>query len=317
MKVHKLFDVSYGTSLELNHLKKTDDGINFVSRTSTNNGVSANVELISGIDPFETGLITVAAGGSVMSSFVQSKPFYTGYHVFCLKPKTKMSLQKKLFYCMCLRANKYKFSFGRQANRTLRDLELPDKIPSWINQVSTDEPISKKSFHEKTIDLSDRKWLKFRYDDLFKIERGKGARKNDIIKDGITPFVTSIDNNNGWTGKVLFKPQHGSNVIGVNRNGSVAEAFYQPLPFCSTEDVHIFNPQFELNPFRALFLITLIKKEKYRYSFGRKWGIKRMNETVIQLPIDKNDNPDWQFMEDYIKSLPYSKNLETSKATSS
>ena len=38
-----------------------------------------------------------------------------------------------------------------------------------------------------------------------------------------------------------------------------------------------------------------------------------MNETIIQLPVDENDNPDWQFMEDYIKSLPYSKNLETSK----
>lgn len=311
MKVSELFDVFYGTNLELNHLTQSETGINFVSRTSKNNGVSAIVKQIPTVKPLDAGLITVAGGGSVMSSFVQHKPFYSGRDVFYLKPISEMTLQQKIFYCMCLKENKYKFSFGRQANQTLKNLELPDKIPNWVNEVSIDEPISKESFHKKEIQLSERKWLKFRYDDqrLFKIERGRGARKKDIIKNGKTPFVTSIDNNNGLTGMVTMPPQHNGNVISVNRNGSVGEAFYQPRSFCSTEDVHIFNPQFELNQYRAMFLITLIKKEKYRYSFGRKWGIGRMNETIIKLPVDSDDNPDWQFMEDYIKSLPYSTNL--------
>ena len=30
---------------------------------------------------------------------------------------------------------------------------------------------------------------------------------------------------------------------------------------------------------------------------------------IIKLPVDKDGKPDWQFMEDYIKSLPYSVNL--------
>ena len=40
-----------------------------------------------------------------------------------------------------------------------------------------------------------------------------------------------------------------------------------------------------------------------------------MNETIIMLPVDYNDNPDWQFMENYIKSLPYSNNLKNVKVT--
>ena len=316
MKVSELFTVSYGTNLELNRLEKTKNGINFISRTSKNNGVSAVVEPVSNIEPLNAGLITVAAGGSVMSSFVQVKPFYSGRDIFYLEPINEMTIQEKLFYCMCLRANKHKFSYGRQANRTINNLELPDKIPNWVNQVSIEIPITQKPSTKKTIKLSDRKWLKFRYSDLFRIERGQGARKKDIVEDGTIPIVTSIDSNNGWSGMVSLKPKHKSNVIGVNRNGSVGEAFYQPQSFCSTEDVHIFNPQFELNLHRALFLITLIKKEKYRYNFGRKWGIKRMNETIIQLPVDNNNTPDWKFMENYIKSLPYSSNLET-KAVSS
>jgi hypothetical protein len=33
-----------------------------------------------------------------------------------------------------------------------------------------------------------------------------------------------------------------------------------------------------------------------------------MKKTKIKLPSD-DGKPDWQFMEDYIKSLPYSSNL--------
>ena len=92
MKVEDLFYVSYGNSLELNNLEKSKNGINFVSRTSKNNGVSAVVKENKNLKPFEEGIITVAVGGSVMEAFVQPKPFYTGFHMMILKPKKEMSL---------------------------------------------------------------------------------------------------------------------------------------------------------------------------------------------------------------------------------
>ena len=36
----------------------------------------------------------------------------------------------------------------------------------------------------------------------------------------------------------------------------------------------------------------------------------RIKETVIKLPVDTDGNPDWQFMENYIKALPYGDRLE-------
>ena len=72
----------------------------------------------------------------------------------------------------------------------------------------------------------------------------------------------------------------------------------------------ILKPKFELNKYIAMFLISIIKRERYRYSFGRKWNPRRMRESEMMLPVDKYENPDWQFMEDYIKSLPYSTNLK-------
>ena len=43
---------------------------------------------------------------------------------------------------------------------------------------------------------------------------------------------------------------------------------------------------------------------------GRKWRPARMPDSDIKLPVDSNGNPDWQFMENYIKSLPYSGSLQ-------
>lgn len=260
-KVSDLFDVTYGNSLELNRLiiDKTN-GVNFVSRTAKNNGVSAKVKSITNVEPSPAGLITVAASGSVMETFLQPEPFYTAFHVILLRPKINLTDQEKLFYCACLRANKYRYNYGRQANRTLKDILLPSasEIPNWVKSSNVNmydganEPVSKSA----PPNLDSAQWKTFTYEQLFTIERG--PRIKDLNGQGDTPFITSIDGNNGLNNVTTMEPCHQGNVIGVNRNGSVAEAFYQPVPFCSTEDVHIFIPTFELNPYRAMFLCTLI-----------------------------------------------------------
>lgn len=313
-KLSNIFEISYGNSLELNRLEtvSNETSVNFVSRTAKNNGISAQVKALDKIPAFNAGLITVAVGGSVLETFLQPKPFYTGYHVMVLNPKRPMTDSEKIFYCTCIRKNKYRYNYGRQANRTLKDIEVPSKVPNWVLQSSEFnfsnylEPLNTR---KTKINLGNWQW--FTYDQLFEIERGRGPRKQDL-DNGQTPFITATDQNNGLTGFTSAEPIHNGNVITVNRNGSVAEAFYQTLPFCSTEDVHVFNPKFKLNIFVAFFLIPLIRKEKYRYSYGRKWGIARMKESLIKLPTTKSGQPDFNFMERYIKTLPYSKQLEIS-----
>ena len=311
-KLSDKFDVEYGNSFELNRLKKNKKGVNFVSRTAKNNGISAVVDPIYGVKPFPNGVITVSLGGSVLEAFVQPLPFYTGYHIYCLTPKSKMSDAVKLYYCSCIRANKYRYNYGRQANRTLRELLIPsiDSIPKKIatTDLSIYDGLNQPSTKVQ-LELNTSNWKSFVFDDLFEIQRGKGPRKKDLNGKGNIPFVTSTDQNNGWTDFTEVEAIHEGNTIGVNRNGSVAYAFYQPVPFCSTEDVHIFKPKFKMNKYIGLFLATLIRQEKYRYNYGRKWGIGRMKISTIKLPVDTKGNPDWDFMERYIKSLNYSKQV--------
>ena len=82
-----------------------------------------------------------------------------------------------------------------------------------------------------------------------------------------------------------------------------------PILCAKSDDIRIFAPKFQLNKYIAFFLLPIIEKEKFRYEYGRKFGTKRMTETKIKLPATQKDVPDWQFMEDYIKSINYSKEI--------
>lgn len=86
----------------------------------------------------------------------------------------------------------------------------------------------------------------------------------------------------------------------------MGEAFYQPVPFWATDDVNVLYFK-ETNGvafilYIELFVYSILKAEKYRFSYGRKWTLENMSNTIIKLPATDN-NPDWNFMEQYIKSL--------------
>jgi hypothetical protein len=317
-KVSDLFHIIYGNKFDLNKMTLSTDqatAVNFVGRSSQNHGVSAQVERIQDCEPFPDGLITVALGGSkLLSSFVQERPFYTAQNVAVLKPKSELSFSEKIYYCMCIRHNRFRYSaFGREANRTLKALAVPaiKDIPGWINSVGPSDisnysqPYSQSQMGK----LQPNEWRWFRYDALFEIKKGKRILNRDMIP-GKTPCVRPIAKNNGITKFIAIDPNHEGNVITVSYNGSVGEAFYQPVPIFALDDINILYPKFDLTPSIAMFLITLIRKERYRFNYGRKWHLGRMNESLIRLPVDNKGNPDWKFMENYIKSLPYSKELE-------
>jgi type I restriction enzyme M protein len=154
--------------------------------------------------------------------------------------------------------------------------------------------------------LSPEKWSPFRYDTLFDIRKGRRLTK-DHMTEGATPFIGAIDSNNGYRQYVDVTPNHESNTITVNYNGNgVAEAFYQSAPFWASDDVNVLYPKFALNPYIAMFICALIRKEKFRFSYGRKWHLDRMKQSVLRLPTTPSGDPNWDFIESYIKSLPHS-----------
>lgn len=314
MLVQDLFDVKYGINLEFYKMKPDKKGIPFISRQAKNNGMAGRVKIIEGIKPNPANTISVSCGGSVMESFLQEEPYYSGFHILYLVPKKKMTRNELLYYCMVLRSNKYRYNYGRQANKTLSTISIPtpSDIPQWVNKIKIPDTPTKEPHNKTQKSLEDRRWRWFSYDDVFQVSTSKDPLEKDL-KPGNTPYISSIDKNNGARIFVKRKGSHQENTITLARNGSVGSAFYQCMSYCaSPDDIRILSTP-HINIYTGMFLVSLIKMEKYRFNYGRKWGTERIKKSKIKLPVNKRDEPDWKFMEAYIKGLPYSKNLKESK----
>ncbi len=155
--------------------------------------------------------------------------------------------------------------------------------------------------------LGTNNWKEFKLGNIFEVKKGKCLTSGEQT-EGETPYIGAIDSNNGVANYIGQEAMHEGNTISLSYNGSVGEAFYQPLPFWATDDVNVLyfktNNTVVFNKYIALFICTILKKEKYRYSYGRKWILENMESAIIKHP-SKDDKPDWEFMENCIKSLPY------------
>lgn len=310
MKLIELFDIKYGVNLELINCELYDgeDAVNFVARTSQNNGVVAKVRRIEGVEPQEAGTLTVAAGGSVLSTFVQPMPYYSGRDLYVLTPKKNMSFNEKIFYAMCIKNNAYRYNYGRQANKTLRNIEIPDTVPAEMMNYKIDYSIleSKVNNHNSNIDV--REWKNYSIKKYFMPYLAKAYHKENLIEDinGIN-YVTRTGINNGIEAKVKYSKKYKiekANAITIGAEGVVF--FFQEKEFICGNKVSVLRNA-NLNKYNALFIISVLNYNlKLKYSYGRALVLNKLIQMEIPLPQGKDGEPDWLYMEKYIKSLKYS-----------
>jgi len=318
VKISDIFNVKYGVNLELVHLQECNttkhNAIPFVSRTEKNNGVSAFVEKEIDIEPNPAHTLSVAGGGSVLSTFYQPIPYYSGRDIYILIPKKEMTIIEMLIYAKYISVNKFRYSYGRQANKTLKDLLIPANISQeLINQLNKyynniNSKINAKPVFDEKLSLNDREWKKFKLTDLFEV---KGSKTTPLLElqeygKGRFPYVTTQATNNGVEGFYDYYTENG-NVLTVD-SAVIGYCAYQKLPFSASDHVEKLIPKFEMNDYIALFFTTILNLEQYRFNYGRKASQTRLKELEIKLP-EKNGKPDFEFMEKYIKSLPYSSSI--------
>ena len=150
--------------------------------------------------------------------------------------------------------------------------------------------------------LIDREWKEFKIKDLFGIRRGSITSLNEI-DEGTTPIVSASGSNEGidFFGDV---PALYNNNITISMNGvNTGFTAYHGYDFNINVDCCVLIQKFTMNAYIGEFIATIIGKLRYRYSYGRKMSAERIMKETIKLPVDSSGNPDWQFMEDYIKSL--------------
>lgn len=179
---------------------------------------------------------------------------------------------------------------------------------TYVFNRSQTKSISIETNSNKQLSLNLSEWKTFKYTDIFKIKKGKRLTKKDQ-SDGDIPYVSSSALNNGIDNKI-GNGSTDENCISFACYGSIGEVFYQDEKVWVSDNANVFYlKNRKLNSYIAMFIVTLLRLEQFRFSYGMTGKKERLESFTIKLPINKKNEPDWEFMENYIKSLPYSYNL--------
>ena len=163
--------------------------------------------------------------------------------------------------------------------------------------------------------LEEKEWKPFEIVALFnKFEQGKSKGLNHLDENnGIVPYLGATNRNNGVLAfiKECKSMTQDGNCIGFIRNGqgSVGYAIYKHEKFISTSD-NTFAYSSWLNKYTGLFTVASQDLIRKKYSFGYKRNNERLRKDKILLPVSSSGDPDYEYMELYIKKLMYKKYKE-------
>lgn len=154
------------------------------------------------------------------------------------------------------------------------------------------------------LSLKDRRWKESFIEDIFFIKPGKRLVQSSS-NPGRIPFIRAVDSNNGIAAFISNKNSSiDSKVLEVNYDGSVCETFYHPYKAVFSDSVKRLRLRFDLqNEYVYLFFKNVIINQKDKYNYAYKFSEKRMGRQQIMLPINSKGDPDWTFMENYIKQI--------------
>ncbi len=282
--------------------------IPFISSGDKNNGVVGFFE----VKALYKNVISVARTGSVGSSFFHPYECCINSDCIILEPKEKFSKEEMFMFLLQLQKNIYRYSYSRKVT--------PERLLSTSISVKNLKPKKKiflekiqkklsKSFLLEKYDLDVKKWKNFNLVNLFEITGTKTTtiKKLQEIGKGNFPYVTTQASNNGIKGFYDFYTEKGG-VLTID-SAVLGYCSFQEKNFSASDHVEKLIPKFKINKCIGLFLSTLLNKEQYRFNYGRKASQVRLKTSKIKLPVDSLGNPDWEFMENYIKSLPYSESI--------
>lgn len=145
---------------------------------------------------------------------------------------------------------------------------------------------------------------------MFDITIGKNLDSNKIDKyRGNTAYVTRKEVNNGVDG---FTSGHDlkylwDDVPVITIGNETAKPFVQIYPFYTGTKVNILSPKKSIGKETLSFIAMSLENNKERYSYSYTANSTRLLEQRLLLPIDKNGEPNWLYMENFIKHIEQKK----------
>ena len=177
------------------------------------------------------------------------------------------------------------------------------------------------------IELDVRDWKYFQIGKMFDIyptKDYKGMSWRDLDDGGTIPVVANSAMNNGIHGFCSLAPTEHGNIITFSDTTEDNTFFYQPEAFIGFAHVQGMHPVGrEWTEKELLFFVTILTfANRDLFNYGRKMRRDTISNSKVKLPVQKNEDgyfidsdkkfsddgfvPDWEWMDNYMKSLPYS-----------
>lgn len=312
MKISDIFNISYGQKIYHSKFWIEDKigRIPLISSSSTKRGVYGFFD----IEPKFSKVISVASTGSVGSSFYHGYKCCIDDNCLVLQPKIQLTEEEMIYISNLINKDSYRYMYGRQVTPHRIGKIIIPKFPKNFKEIKLPnlDDLKNSLNSKKEISLKKLNWKEFELKEFFDIKKGERLTKQNRKKGRVNlPLVVASSEENGVVDYISYeKFKDSKNIFEKNITIDMFyNTFYHNYKYFSDDNVHTLLSKINLNKYVLLFLVTILKKNKYRYAYGRQARISRIEKERIKLPINSYNQPDWQFMEDYIKSLPYSANL--------
>ena len=160
--------------------------------------------------------------------------------------------------------------------------------------------------------IDTRNWSEFIIGDLFDIHPTKAYKLTNsyLFEDnGVNPVVVNSSFNNGIGGYTNQPTTENGNIITFSDTTTATAMFYQEKPFVGYAHVQGMYPigkykdQWTKNT--LLFFLSVFKKRAINSNidYVNKFTRESAKEMRIMLPVDKTGNPDFAYMESYMRNL--------------
>lgn len=326
-KIEDLFSVTIGQNIDGNKVDKSTGKTPYITRKESNNGLDGFINASQSMLNISFPVITI--GNETAEPFVQTYNFFTGTKVNILIPKVALSKYVLLFICNAIKMHKSKYSYSYSINSTRlkkQTILLPinkDSVPDYefmeqyMVKLESKKISSYKMYiserktelfaNEKIASLNEKVWNEFKIGALFNIKAGKSKGLNHLKRNenGIS-YLGATNNNNGVLALVeqVENMVQKGNCIAFIRNGegSMGYSIYKKEDFIATSDITVgYNEN--LNPYVGMFITTVADKVRGKYNFGYKRSDGRLKKETLQLPVNEKGEPDYKYMEQYIKQI--------------
>lgn len=317
LKLSDIFIVSkYGDVENVRALK--NGNTKYISTSRYNNGLSRKVANTNYI--VEKGnCITVGIDGS-FATFYQPDDFIRTTNVATLRCE-KMNKYIGLFFSTLIRCALSKYYYGVKIKKenilAKTEIFVPvtkELKPDWYfieNYIKQKYTSTEKKYKTKINNINKINFTNWKRDnliDVFAFQRGQRYKKENHMP-GNYPYISSTEYNNGIDGFVgkSSKSKIYHDCLTIANSGSRGMVFYHEGSFIASDHVTVLwrKDGGKITKKIGLFLKPIIEKNAQRFLFNKEINNSTIKEIEIFLPY-KNDKIDWDYMENYINSLPNS-----------